>query len=66
MAQQALAEGAAIVVASSNPTKVQRAVERLGGNSEGKTLDLTAGENAIRDFFDAVGTFDHLGECGPK
>jgi NAD(P)-dependent dehydrogenase (short-subunit alcohol dehydrogenase family) len=47
------------VIASSNPERVQKAVEKLEGNAQGHTLDLSD-ESAVENFFAKLGAFDHL------
>jgi NAD(P)-dependent dehydrogenase (short-subunit alcohol dehydrogenase family) len=59
VAQQAAAQGAQVVVASSNADRVQEAVQTVGGATEGRTVDLF-NENSIQDFFAEFGDFDHL------
>lgn len=59
VAQGALADGAEVVVASSQPRKVERAVERLQGRASGVTLDVTD-EAAVGAVFEQLGGFDHL------
>jgi len=59
VAQQAAAQGADVVVASSNAQRVQSAVAGLGGKGEGRALDLSD-EAAIQSFFQKLGDFDHL------
>src|SRR5882757_160505 len=59
VAEQASTQGARIVIASSNPERVQSAVEKLEGNAQGHTLDLTD-ESAVENFFAKLGAFDHL------
>ncbi|MDQ1453890.1 MAG: hypothetical protein QOK38_3756 [Acidobacteriaceae bacterium] len=59
VAQQAAAQGAQLVVASSNPDRVQEAVQTVGEATEGRIVDLF-NENSIRDFFAELGDFDHL------
>src|SRR5580698_7611702 len=59
VAEQASAEGAEIVIASSNPERVQQAVKKLEGNAQGHAVDL-ANESAIETFFANLGAFDHL------
>lgn len=58
-AKLAAAQGATVVVASSKQDRVDAAVKRLGGDAEGYRLDVTD-EAQIREFFAAVGEFDHL------
>jgi NAD(P)-dependent dehydrogenase (short-subunit alcohol dehydrogenase family) len=59
VAEQASAQGAEIVIVSSNPERVQKAVESLEGNAQGHTVDLSD-ESAIENFFAKLGAFDHL------
>ncbi len=59
VAKQAASQGAELVIASSNAERVQKAVEKLGGNAQGHTLDLTD-ESAVENFFAKLGAFDHL------
>lgn len=59
VAEYALAEGARVVIGSSNVGRVETAVTALGTNAEGHALDLTD-EPAIEAFFNATGSFDHL------
>jgi NAD(P)-dependent dehydrogenase (short-subunit alcohol dehydrogenase family) len=49
-AEQAASEGAQIVIASSNPERVQKAIDALNGNAQGHTLDLTD-EQAVETLF---------------
>lgn len=59
VAEYALAEGANVVIGSSNAGRVEAAVTALGSNAEGYALDLTD-ERAIEAFFNATGNVDHL------
>jgi len=59
VAEQTASQGAKLVIASSNSERVQKAVEKLEGNAQGHTLDLT-GESAVENFFAKLGAFDHL------
>jgi NAD(P)-dependent dehydrogenase (short-subunit alcohol dehydrogenase family) len=61
VAEYALAQGAEVVIASSDPGRVATAVESLGSRASlrGHTLDLTD-ESAIQAFFAETGRFDHL------
>lgn len=59
VAEQASTQGAKIVIASSNPERVQKAVEELEGDAQGHTLDLSD-ESAVENFFAKLGAFDHL------
>ncbi|MFF0340694.1 SDR family oxidoreductase [Kribbella sp. NPDC004875] len=58
-AQLAAAAGATVVVASSNPESVQRALETLPGPAAGEAVDLTD-VAAVAAFFDRLDAFDHL------
>ena len=59
VAEQAAAQGAKIVIASSNADRVQKAVESVGGNAQGHTIDLSD-EQAVETLFTKLGAFDHL------
>ena len=59
VAEQALGQGAQVVIASSNPERVQKAIEQLGGDTLGQALDLSD-ESAIESYFAKLGAFDHL------
>ena len=58
VAQRARADGAEVVLASSNPAKVQAATEQLPG-STGLAVDVTD-EAAVERAFARLGSFDHL------
>jgi NAD(P)-dependent dehydrogenase (short-subunit alcohol dehydrogenase family) len=58
-AQLAASEGASIVVVSSRQTSVDRALTLLPADTQGYALDLTS-EEAVLDFFEHIGAFDHL------
>jgi NAD(P)-dependent dehydrogenase (short-subunit alcohol dehydrogenase family) len=59
VAQQAVAQGATAIVASSNADRVKQAVATLDGKAEGHTLDLSS-ERDIQNLFRKIGDFDHL------
>jgi NAD(P)-dependent dehydrogenase (short-subunit alcohol dehydrogenase family) len=59
IAELAQGEGAEVVIASSKPAKVERAVERLAGRARGIALDVTD-ERAVSAAFEKLGPFDHL------
>src|SRR6266478_6590095 len=59
VAQQAVAQGATAIIASSNADRVKQALATLDGKAEGHTLDLS-NEWDIQDFFEKVGDLDHL------
>src|SRR6266849_3273277 len=59
VAKQAASQGAEVVIASSNPERVQKAVESIGGEAQGQAVDVSD-ERAVATFFSKLGTFDHL------
>jgi NAD(P)-dependent dehydrogenase (short-subunit alcohol dehydrogenase family) len=59
VAEQAAAQGAKVVIASSNAERVQKAVESLGNNAQGHSVDLSD-ESAVETLFAKLGAFDHL------
>ena len=59
VAEHALSQGADVVVVSSNPERVQKAVQSLGGRVEGHAADLSD-ERAIAALFTKLGPIDHL------
>ncbi|WP_405181046.1 SDR family oxidoreductase [Nocardia sp. NBC_01377] len=59
VAQQAATVGAEVVIASSNQDRVDAATKQLGAPAEGRRLDVADG-NAIAEFFEQIGEFDHL------
>ena len=59
VAEAAKAQGANVVVASSQATKVDRAVQRLGEGAAGFTIDVTD-ESNVDTCFKNFGAFDHL------
>jgi len=59
VAQQAVAQGAKAIIASSNADRVEQAVATLDAKAEGHTLDLS-NERDIQNFFEKIGDFDHL------
>jgi len=58
-AQLAAAQGAKVVIASSSAERVQQAVESIGKEAQGHTVDLS-NEPAVAAFFSKLGPFDHL------
>jgi len=58
VAKLAHGQGAQVVIASSNATKVDAAVHRLPGIT-GLGVDLRA-ESSVAEFFESLGAFDHL------
>jgi NAD(P)-dependent dehydrogenase (short-subunit alcohol dehydrogenase family) len=59
VAQGAARDGAQVLVASSDETRVKQALTTLPTNAEGRALDLS-NATAIESFFDTAGPFDHL------
>ena len=59
VAQQAVAQGATAIIASSNADRVRQAAAELEGKAEGHALDLS-NERDIQNFFQKIGDFDHL------
>jgi NAD(P)-dependent dehydrogenase (short-subunit alcohol dehydrogenase family) len=59
VAQQAVAQGATAIIASSNADRVKQAVATLDGKAGGHTLDLSK-ERDIQNFFQGIGELDHL------
>ena len=59
VAEGALAEGAKVVVASSDKAKVDAAVARLGAGASGGVIDVSD-ESSVAAFFAGVAGFDHL------
>ncbi len=59
VAEQTASQGAKVVIASSNAERVEKAIESLGGNAQGHTLDLSD-EQAVETLFAKLGAFDHL------
>jgi NAD(P)-dependent dehydrogenase (short-subunit alcohol dehydrogenase family) len=58
VAKQAASQGAEVVIASSNPERVQKAVESIGA-AQGQAIDVSD-ERAVATFFSKLGAFDHL------
>jgi NAD(P)-dependent dehydrogenase (short-subunit alcohol dehydrogenase family) len=59
VAAAARAEGARVVIASSNAANVQAAAARLGGGATGSVVDVRD-EVGVAGFFAKLGAFDHL------
>src|SRR6204780_5463847 len=59
VAQLAAAQGAKVVIASSNAERVQKAVACVGREAQGQAVDLSD-ERAVATFFSKLGPFDHL------
>ncbi|MFD3399162.1 SDR family oxidoreductase [Kribbella sp. NPDC058693] len=58
-AQLAADQGATVIVASSNPESVKRALESLPDSASGQAVDLTDAA-AVTEFFAGLDPFDHL------
>jgi NAD(P)-dependent dehydrogenase (short-subunit alcohol dehydrogenase family) len=58
-AQASAKQGASIVIASSRKARVDEALATLPDVAQGNVLDLTD-EQAVKSFFAALGSFDHL------
>lgn len=58
-AKAAAAEGAKVVIVSSNQQRIDLALKELPIGSEGYAVDLSKEEN-IKAFFSHIGSFDHL------
>jgi NAD(P)-dependent dehydrogenase (short-subunit alcohol dehydrogenase family) len=59
VAEGALADGAEVVVGSSQAPKVEDAVRRLGNRATGHAVNVRDGDD-VAGFFERVGPFDHL------
>lgn len=58
-AKAAAAEGAKVIIVSSNQQRIDLALQQLPADSEGYAVDLSQEEN-IKNFFVKTGQFDHL------
>lgn len=58
-AKAATAEGANVVIVSSNQTRIDQALTELPQGTAGYAVDLSREEN-IKSFFETTGNFDHL------
>jgi len=58
-AKAAAAAGAIVIIVSSNPERIDKALATLPSTAKGFAVDL-GNEAAVRDFFTTSGTFDHL------
>src|SRR5580698_9799738 len=59
IAAAAQAEGATVVIGSSQAANVDAAVALLGGGASGSVVDVND-EASIAGFFERLGRFDHL------
>ena len=53
------AEGAKVIVASRTLEKCQQAASKIGGLTEGRSIDMNSEEN-VRSFFETIGEIHHL------
>ncbi|MFD2874660.1 SDR family oxidoreductase [Mucilaginibacter ximonensis] len=58
-ARAAAAEGAVVIIVSSNQQRIDQALQQLPAGSKGIIADLTD-EQQIKDLFNGIGKFDHL------
>jgi NAD(P)-dependent dehydrogenase (short-subunit alcohol dehydrogenase family) len=58
-ARAAAAEGANVIIVSSNQQRIDQALTGLPQGSKGYAIDLNK-EQSIKNFFDEMGSFDHL------
>jgi len=59
VAKEAAAQGADVVIVSSNAERVQEAARSIGGDARGQAVDVSD-EKAVESFFTDLGAFDHL------
>jgi NAD(P)-dependent dehydrogenase (short-subunit alcohol dehydrogenase family) len=59
VAEQASRQGANVVIVSSNPERIQKAIQSVGGEVDGQEVDLSD-ERAVVALFTKLGPFDHL------
>jgi NAD(P)-dependent dehydrogenase (short-subunit alcohol dehydrogenase family) len=59
VAQLAAAQGAKVVIVSSNAERVKKAADGIGGEAQGYAVDVSD-ERAIATLFSNLGPFDHL------
>jgi NAD(P)-dependent dehydrogenase (short-subunit alcohol dehydrogenase family) len=59
VAEQVAAQGAQVVIVSSNAERIQKAVESISGEARGQAVDVSD-ERALAAFFSKLGPFDHL------
>jgi len=58
-AKAAAAEGAYVLIAGRSQERLKNALDEIEGEADAHTLDVTR-EEEVREFFTALGTFDHL------
>ena len=59
VAQLAAAQGAKVVIVSSNADRVKKAADGIGGEAQGHAVDVSD-ERAMATLFSKLGPFDHL------
>jgi NAD(P)-dependent dehydrogenase (short-subunit alcohol dehydrogenase family) len=59
VAEEAAAQGAKVVIVSSNAARVQEAINSIGEEAQGEAVDVSD-EKALQSFFTNLGAFDHL------
>jgi len=59
VAEEAAAQGANVLIGSSNAERIQKAMGSIAGEVEGQAVDVSD-ERAVESFFGKVGSFDHL------
>jgi NAD(P)-dependent dehydrogenase (short-subunit alcohol dehydrogenase family) len=59
VAKEAASQGADVVIVSSKPERVQEAVKSIGGEAQGRAVDVYD-EKAVESLFTNIGAFDHL------
>ena len=59
VAEEAAAQGANVLIGSSNAERIQKAMGSIAGEVEGQAVDVSD-ERAVESFFGKVGSFDYL------
>jgi len=59
VAELAASQGANVVIASSGAERVQKAIESIGGEAQGQSVDASK-ERDVATLFTKLGVFDHL------
>jgi NAD(P)-dependent dehydrogenase (short-subunit alcohol dehydrogenase family) len=59
VAQNAIQEGANVIIASRSEQRVKSAIDKISSNVKGYTVDVTQ-EDTIQNLFAQIGQFDHL------
>lgn len=59
VAQKATADGASVIIGSRSETRLASAIEQLGDTATAHSID-TSDKASIRQFFDRLGSIDHL------